>query len=233
MKRPARSFDLVDLVDLAAQARHGDDYALERLLAEVHVHIHRYLARWLHRRRGWEDTIDDLAQETLIRIARGLESCGAATDAMLLEWVHAVARNVGIDYLRSMRDEWEQTEFLGDACAVVDSEEWGREIHEEPGIRIMLRVLGEVHAEESEDAQELLWYRLVQGDEWADTGGAIGIPHTAAKRRYQRAQGRLRCAVLKRLINLAPEELSAVRRWLTRIDMAVPSLTRTGHLGDA
>ena len=61
----------------------------------------------------------------------------------------------------------------------------------------------------------------------------MGIPHTAAKRRYQRAQARLRHAVLKRFLDLSPEELSAVRRWMARIDMPTSSLIQSGHHDDA
>jgi RNA polymerase sigma factor (sigma-70 family) len=236
MKNAERS---TELVGLAARARDGDPHALERFLVEVHVHVHRYLTRWLYRRRGWEDTADDLAQETLIRIARGLDGCGAVNDTMLLEWVRTVTRNVGTDYLRSMRDEWEQSEFLRTVNAAVDSELWEREIEKwereiiELGPGIMLRILREAHATESEDAQALLWHRLVQGDEWSETGDAVGIAHTAAKRRYQRAQARLRHAVLKRILALSPEELSAIRRWMARIDMPMSSLIRSGHHDDA
>ena len=236
MKNAAGSFELVSLV---ARARGGDPHALERFMVEVHVHVHRYLTRWLYRRRGWEDTADDLAQETLIRIARGLDGCGAVNDAILLEWVRTVTRNVGTDYLRSMRDEWEQREFLRTVDAAVDSELWEREIERwereiiDLGPGIMLRILREAHATESEDLQVLLWHRLVQGDEWSETGGAVGIPHTAAKRRYQRAQARLRHAVLKRFLDLSPEELSAVRRWMARIDMPTSSLIQSGHHDDA
>ena len=137
-----------------------------------------------------------------------------------------------------MRDEWEQSEFLRDVSAAVDSELWEREIEKwereiiDLGSTIMLRILREVHADESEDAQALLWHRLVQGDEWSDTGGAIGIPPTAAKRRYQRAQGRLRHALLKRIVDLTPDELSAVRRWMERIDVPNSSLIPSGYDGD-
>jgi RNA polymerase sigma factor (sigma-70 family) len=236
MKEAARS---TELVGLAARARNGDPHALERFLVAAHVHIHRYLTRWLYRRRGWEDTVDDLAQETLLRIARGLDGCGAVNDAMLLEWVRTVTRNVGTDYLRSMRDEWEQSEFLRTIDAAVDSELWEREIEKwereiiDLGPGIMLRILREAHATESEDGQALLWHRLVEGAEWSETGDAVGIPPTAAKRRYQRAQARLRHAVLKRILDLSPEELSAVRRWMARIDMPTSSLIRSGHHDDA
>lgn len=221
-----------ELVGLASRARRGDQGALERLLAEVHVHLHRYFERWIFRRSGWQDTLDDLAQEALIRIARGLGSCAASDDVALLVWTRTVARNVGTDYLRGMRDEWDQREFLDGIEELVDGDEWEREI-EVTGRDIMLRILAEAHTAEADDAQELLWQRVVLGDEWSEAGAALGIPHTAAKRRYQRTQGRIRHAVLRRLVDLAPEELSAVRRWLERIDMPAPPLTRTGHRGDA
>jgi len=38
-----------ELVGLASRARRGDQGALERLLAEVHVHLRRYFDRWLSR----------------------------------------------------------------------------------------------------------------------------------------------------------------------------------------
>ena len=191
-----------------------------------------YFDRWLFRRVGWEDTLDDLAQESLIKVARGLGGCTAINDGMLLEWARTVAMNVGTDYLRGMRDEWDQREFLDGIEELVDGDEWEREI-EVTGRDIMLRILADVHTAETEDAQELLWQRVVLGDEWSETGTALGIPHTAAKRRYQRTQGRIRHAVLRRLVDLAPEELSAVRHWLESIDMPAPPLTRTGHCGDA
>jgi len=221
-----------ELVGLAHRARRGDQHALERLLAEVHVYLRRYFERWLFRRLGWQDTLDDLAQEALVKVARGLGDCAASDDVALIVWARTVARNVGTDYLRGMRDEWDQREFLDGIEELVDGDEWERQI-EVTGRDIVLRILADVHAAEAEDAQELLWQRVVLGEEWSEAGAALGIPYTAAKRRYQRTQGRIRQAVLKRLIDLAPDELSAVRRWLESIDMPAPSLIRTGHSGDA
>jgi DNA-directed RNA polymerase specialized sigma24 family protein len=150
---------------------------------------------------------------------------------MLLEWARTVARNVGTDYLRRRREEWDQREFVAEIEAVVDSDEWEREIDDD-GQSIMLRLLAAAHAAEPADVQTVLWHHLVEGDEWSATGDAMGIAHTAAKRRFQRAQKRLRHAVLKRLIDLPPDELRAVRRWLEHIDLAVSPFIRTGP-GDA
>jgi DNA-directed RNA polymerase specialized sigma24 family protein len=229
-----------EFIALATRAREGDDQALEKLLGEVHVHIRRFFHQWLHRRRGWEDLVDDLAQEALIKIARGIATCGATTDAMLMEWCRMVAMNAGKDYLRGMSDEWEVSAFRDETELrwTLDSSPWESEIEEDPGERIMLGLLREAHEAEGEEAQTLLWHRLVQKDEWAATGGALGIPHTAAKRRFQRMQGRIRHAVLKKLVALAPDELTAVRRWIMRIDlsdeeiMSFPSTRSVPH-GDA
>src|SRR6476620_2117427 len=92
------------LVVLMARAREGDEHALESLLAEVHVHVHRFFSRWLYRRPGWEDTVDDLAQDTPL----------AENDAILLEWCTTVALNAGTDYLRGMRDEWDTRAFFSE-----------------------------------------------------------------------------------------------------------------------
>ena len=209
------------LVVLMARAREGDEHALESLLAEVHVHVHRFFSRWLYRRPGWEDTVDDLAQETIIKIARSLDTPLAENDAILLEWCTTVALNAGTDYLRSMRDEWDTRAFFSEAetLGALGWELQDCDIEEDAGARILLRILREAHEEEGGDAQTLLWHRLVQGDEWAETGDVLGIPHTAAKRRFQRMQGRIRHAVLRKLIALPPDEFIAARRWIARLDV--------------
>jgi RNA polymerase sigma factor (sigma-70 family) len=228
------------LVVLMARAREGDEHALESLLAEVHVHVHRFFSRWLYRRPGWEDTVDDLAQETIIKIARSLDTPVAENDAVLLEWCTTVALNAGTDYLRSMRDEWDATTFMDDVDAfrALDWDLRDRHIEEDAGAVIVLRILREAHEEEGADAQILLWHRLVQGDEWAETGGELGIAHTAAKRRFQRMQGRIRHAVLRKLIALPPDEFIAARRWIARLDLRddhkmMMTFTRPGSPTDA
>ncbi|HYH80568.1 MAG TPA: sigma factor [Longimicrobium sp.] len=218
MDKVARTRKLVTLV---ARAREGDEAALESLLVDVHVHVHRFFSRWLYKRPGWEDTVDDLAQETLIKIARSLDTSLAENDAVLLEWCSTVALNAGIDYLRSMRDEWDTRAFMDDVDAfrALNWDWQERETEEDAGAVIVLRLLREAHEQEGADAQTLLWHRLVVGDEWAETGGELGIAHTAAKRRFQRMQERLRHAVLKGLIGLGPDELTAARRWILKIDL--------------
>lgn len=210
-----------DLVALVRRARDGDDQALEKLLVVAHVHILRYFRAWLFQRRGSEDEALDLAQDTLIRIVRSLGDCTASTDAQFITWCRTLAANIGIDYLRAMREEWESMTFRGDLAGIraVDWDWRECEIDEASGASIMLRLLREVHASEAEETQGLLWHRLVQEDQWAAAGGVLGIPRTAAKRRFQRAQKRLRHALLAKLIDLPADELTTVRRWMARFEM--------------
>ncbi|HEX5868815.1 MAG TPA: hypothetical protein VFY65_00295, partial [Longimicrobium sp.] len=62
------------LVSLAEEAVRGDGDAMERLLTELHVDLLRYLRRWLRFWRQGDELAMEIAQETLVRVARGLHS---------------------------------------------------------------------------------------------------------------------------------------------------------------
>lgn len=211
------------LVTLVGQATEGSDAALERLLTRMHVYVLRYFRRWLYRRTGVEETAEDLTQETLIRIAGALGDFRGTTDGEVLVWCRTVALNIGTDYLRAMRDEWDAAALHEEIAAVhpeLDGPWNDDEIGGSEGLRVLLRLLQNAQDDEVEATQTLLWHRLVQGDTWEDTGGTLDIAHTAAKRRYQRAQQRLRKAVLKGLLKAPLAEVRAVRRWMARRDLA-------------
>jgi len=72
-------------------AQDGDREALLRFLASVEPHVRRYCA-WMLRR---PDLIDDLAQETLLRVLRGLDSFRG--DSGGVAWTLAIARRVCLD----------------------------------------------------------------------------------------------------------------------------------------
>jgi RNA polymerase sigma factor (sigma-70 family) len=211
------------LIDLVRRSQEGDERALEQLLGALHVHAIRFLESWLHQSREWRELARDLAQDTLIRAARGLGAFRGTTDGEVVAWCVVIARNAGVDRLRAERDE----KAAEDVRVEVDgfrAGNWGRDADGDEastGLRVLVRLLGEVHDEEPEESQELLWRRLVQHDTWREAGQALGVPETAAKRRYQRAQERLRVAVLRKVVRLAPHELAAVSRWLERAGVAV------------
>jgi len=213
-----------ELVRLAALARGGDDAALERLLAAAHVYVVRFYRAWLFQSRGdWEETALDLAQDTLVRIGQRLGGCRAVDDLEFLGWCRSVALSIGLEHLGARRSEWDA---LALRC------ELGRDRQEggdgsgsgspTPGELALARVLEDAHAAEPDAGQVLLWHRLVRGDEWEEVGAALGIAATAAKRRFQRAQTRLRVAVLARIEALGPAERSAVYSALRGRGVAPP-----------
>jgi DNA-directed RNA polymerase specialized sigma24 family protein len=72
------------------------------------------------------------------------------------------------------------------ACAA-DTAEWPPSTRNSAVLRHLnseLRALTPVQ-------HQLLWYRIVGGLSWTELGGRLGIPRTAAKRRYQRLLRRL------------------------------------------
>lgn len=213
-----RSGQPTTLIDLVRRSREGDERALEQLLAALHVHAVRYLEGWLHQSREWRELARDLAQDTLIRAARGLGTFRGTTDGEVVAWCIVIARNAGMDRLRAERDE-RTAENVRDEIDPWAVGQWGRYAEGEDasvGLRVLVRLLGEVHGEEPEESQELLWRRLVQHDTWQQAGQALGVTEAGAKRRYQRAQERLRIAVLRKVVHLPPHELAAVSRWLER-----------------
>ena len=209
------------LVSLARRAAAGEENAMERLLAGVHPHVLGYLERWLHGSKEWEELAKDLAQDTLVRIARAIGCFRASTDRELVGWCVTIARNIGTDHLRACRDESDVAAFREELGAGAPAG-FGWNADEAVGseaVRILLRLLRQAQDKEGESNQELLWLRVLRHDSWHEVGEALGIGEAAAKRRYQRVQERLRLSLLRELVHLPPEELSIVRRWLARTDL--------------
>ncbi|WP_420128144.1 RNA polymerase sigma factor [Longimicrobium sp.] len=216
------------LVCLAEAAVRGDEDAMERLLTELHVDLLRYLRRWLRFWRQGDELAMEIAQETLVRVARGLHSFRGTSNGQLVSWARAVAANLAKDAAREARGEWDAVVF-GEELDELDAHEPDLPLGNDDdtpgsqGRKVVLRLLGEALQGGNEEAQALLWHRLVQGDSWADAGAAVGLTHTAAKRRCQRLQERLRSQVLERIESLPAADAAAARRWLAHLEASTPA----------
>jgi RNA polymerase sigma factor (sigma-70 family) len=182
------------LAQLASAARAGCGQALERLLAEVHIHVIRCCRAWLS--RIGEDAACETAQEALVRIARGLSTCRAEHDDAFLAWCRAVARHAALDRLRDHRREWEVRAF---AEELGDAESDGEDAGHSAAVAALLEVLEEALTAEPDRVHALLWHRVVRRDSWAEVAVALGLTAAGAKRRYQRAAARIRRGAARRL----------------------------------
>ena len=84
-----------ELEKMAGRAATGDVAAIEELLRGIHIH----LLAFLHLLGIPRDDVEDLAQETAVRIIRGLREYDAGR--AFLPWMRTIARNVSANYWRS------------------------------------------------------------------------------------------------------------------------------------
>jgi RNA polymerase sigma factor (sigma-70 family) len=204
------------LLNLARAAQNGEDRALEHLLIAVHPAIRRYLGRRLG---DLGDLINDLVQETLVRIAAGISGCKAESEEQLIAWCLTVARNQGIDWLRSVRsDPVHHARSLSTRSAT-----WWNgsdcESNEAPTstFAALLAILRESEEILPEETRDLLYLRLAENSSWEQVGNTLDIPAGAAKRRFQRGQHRLRGEVIRRIEKLPAAEreplMARIRRF--------------------
>jgi RNA polymerase sigma-70 factor (ECF subfamily) len=92
-----RSVDERSVDDAMARYARGDDHAFPALYAALHPRVCGFLTRIT----GSQGLVDDLAQETLLRLhrARGTFALGSP----VVPWVFAIARNVCRDQARARR----------------------------------------------------------------------------------------------------------------------------------
>jgi DNA-directed RNA polymerase specialized sigma24 family protein len=186
------------LVRALTRAQQGRAGALDELLASAQGLLRATIGRRL--RGGWSESwIDDVVQEALLDVARSYHGCRAAEEREAIAWVDAIARREVASLFR--REGAARLEPLGP-----DIQQPHLDVIA-PRWATMLQHLSSELSGLSGDAQFLLWARLLGQVTWAEAGQALGIPGSAAKRRYQRLLARLR-----KHCPAPPEETPAPRR---------------------
>lgn len=187
------------LVPLMHRAVGGDEGALEEFLVRVYRIARAFVRRRLP--RSADDTfVEDTAVETVGRVALAFTACRAGTEGGVVAWILEVARNTAIDLHRQ-----ELRRAL--AGALEDLDTTVCDSTPAPDILTqsedaLLDLLAETHAALPPDLQLLLWARLIDGATWAEAGEDVGTTPAGAKRRYQRAQARLRRELVRRIHQL-------------------------------
>lgn len=197
-----------ELTVLLRKANSGDGSALEDLLIRLHPVITRFLRRRLGYDPAAESLIEDAAIETLAHIAAAAQSCRAETDAQLVAWTLATARNAANDELRRGYLRHAAEAVAVENVAAQDGGDADAERSEAE--RVLMRVQQEVYDALPEDLQVLLWLHLVEGATWAEVANELGTTPAGAKRRYQRGQDRLRREMSARIHTLPDRERQLV-----------------------
>lgn len=208
---------VIPLVPLLRRATAGDDAALQTLLSEVAVPLRRFLRHRVWDHSGREVLLDDLVQESLLRIYGSLHACAAETDGQFLSWCLAIARSALLDHLRVYQRQLLLLDAGMDieaAAGNVSAWEWKQEAEGSSALSVLLQVLQKMEAQLPADTSTLLWLRVQNSASWSEVGVALGTTEAGAKRRYQRVQRTLRKAVLRRVHDLPPAERDVILAWL-------------------
>lgn len=189
----ASSPPIADLVALVRAATRGDTRSLEALLARVHPMLRRYAATTVGTHH---DMASDIAQESLVRIVRGIHQLRADNESQIVAWCLAITRNLCIDWLRHLAIEPTHNASSSNFAYEAVPERRSDSAEESP--RQMLFALVSACERELPDiTRSILYLRLVEGAPWKEIGHSLELPATAAKRRFQRAQTTLLRSVMR------------------------------------
>lgn len=202
-----------ELVTLARLAAQGDAAAIEALLRLLYPRIRLYYRHWLFERPDSDEMAKDLTQDALMRLAENVHASRAETDIQLVDWVLTIARHVGVDHLRQRRMEWLHAQPAGDRDLERAQAPGGEE--DRPTLGVLQDVVAQVYGAEPPHIQALFWHRLMERATWPEIAVLLATTPAGAKRMYQRAQRRMRNAVLGRVRAFPPREREEA---LARID---------------
>ena len=164
----------------------GDRLGVERLVLRHQPAVSRLLWRFVRTRHD----LDDLVQETFLRMVRALPSWRAQQP--FGHWVLRIATNVGRDYFRrqSVRRRW-----MLDPQASEDSDKTRREAIDEnpnPAARAAANDVKDLLSHLAPDERTILTLHHLEGWDLRDIAQHLGCTHTATKLRAWRARRRLR-----------------------------------------
>ena len=156
--------------------------SLENIVARYRRPLYGYLRKFV----GDRHVAEDLLQETLLKIAKGLP--GFRGDASLKTWTFRIATHTAIDHLRKSRDP----------DATLDDDEGGPppEDFDPAGERLVIREMNSCIREEIDslpgDYRAAILLHDIQKLTAAETAEAMGCSLATAKIRIHRARRKLR-----------------------------------------
>ncbi|WP_068772345.1 RNA polymerase sigma factor [Termitidicoccus mucosus] len=180
----------------ALRAREGDAGAMESLVMRHQDAVARLLWRFAHNRAD----LDDLVQETFLRMVRGLG--GWRSEQPFAHWLLRIATNTGRDYFRRQSVRRRHMAEPDNA----DDPPPGRgtampeaiDPADNPAARAASSEVKEILAGLPPDDRALLTLYYLESHSLAEIAAQFGWTVTATKLRAWRARGRLRARLKER-----------------------------------
>jgi len=171
-----------------ARAQRGDIRA-RRLLVERYQRPVLALVSRLLRGRTDPALVEDIAQETFLRVFRALPKFDRQGPARLSTWILTIASHRSIDELRKRRIEtrpFDPTSFDVPATDRAD---------QDAERRMLARLLGDAIESLSPEYRATFVLREYHGMEYAEIASALSIDLGTVKSRLNRARSRLKAAL--------------------------------------
>ncbi len=180
-----------DDTELIQRWQKGDVLALERLVRRWQPSIARFLFRLV----GSADLVQDLCQETFLRVYRA--GPRYHEDAGFAPWLYRIALNLARDAGRRRRRQ----PLLNDGRELVDGQASADVVcQQHESVRLVARAVAEL----PEPLREVLVLRHYEGMKFEEIARLTGTPASTLKSRFAAALGRLRTRLQQ--LGLGPEE---------------------------
>lgn len=181
----SRSSSVSELDDVTLErARRGDARAFRAVVERYQRPVHALLGRMLAGTASFAE-VEELAQDTFVRIFRALPSFSPQGEGRLTKWVLTIATRVGIDWARRRRP---RTAELHDSDAV--SKRPGAD--EIAAGKLLASALARAVAALPEDQRAVFVLREYHDFDYEEMAEALGISRGTVKSRLSRARAALR-----------------------------------------
>jgi RNA polymerase sigma-70 factor (ECF subfamily) len=178
---PGEQGELDDLT--LARARAGDDPARTALVDRYQRRLYALVGRLMVSR---PDLVDDLAQESFVKVLRALRDFDPAGPARLSSWILTVATRTCLDALKAKRPA---AEGIPEALASASNPE------QETAERQMGRRVEQAMARLPEEMRAVVILRAYHDLDYDEIAGALGLELGTVKSRLGRARAALREAL--------------------------------------
>lgn len=194
---------------------------LGALLERLYWPLYRFALARLQRFAGAKALAEEVVQDTLLGLARGAHRCRALEDAQLLAWALRSCRHELYDLIHRPGTGLTFRRREVELRLLTDGEDFESSVGRRPDLdaafESLLALAVDVYDSMPAATAALFWLRLIFGAEWSEIAAELETTPSGAKRRFQRAQLRLRQALAQRVEALPPAEHALVQPLLRRL----------------